>query len=62
VSRAQAALKRIFVGRPMTSGEHTLLPKVIALPVFEPGVVVVSIPYHLTPTDRTTEPAGVSGD
>jgi hypothetical protein len=30
--------------------------------LFEPGVVVVSIPYHLTPTDRTTEPAGVSGD
>ncbi|HVF52145.1 MAG TPA: APC family permease [Actinomycetota bacterium] len=31
-----AAVKRIFVGRPMSSGEleHTLLPKVIALPVF----------------------------
>lgn len=30
------ALKRIFLGRPMSSGEleHTLLPKVIALPVF----------------------------
>ncbi|MEA2452720.1 MAG: hypothetical protein QOG04_1430 [Actinomycetota bacterium] len=30
------ALKRIFVGRPMSSGEleHTLLPKTIALPVF----------------------------
>ena len=28
--------KRIFVGRPMSSGEleHTLLPKTIALPVF----------------------------
>jgi amino acid transporter len=30
------AVKRIFVGRPMSSGEleHTLLPKIIALPVF----------------------------
>ena len=30
------ALKRVLVGRPMSSGEleHTLLPKVIALPVF----------------------------
>lgn len=30
------AVKRIFVGRPMSSGEleHTLLPKTIALPVF----------------------------
>ena len=30
------ALKRVFVGRPMGSGElhHTLLPKTIALPVF----------------------------
>jgi amino acid transporter len=30
------AIKRIFVGRPMSSGEleHTLLPKTIALPVF----------------------------
>lgn len=36
MSRAQATLKRLLVGRPMTSGEleHTLLPKVIALPVF----------------------------
>lgn len=31
-----AALKRVLLGRPMSSGEmeHTLLPKVIALPVF----------------------------
>ena len=31
-----SAIKRIFVGRPMSSGEleHTLLPKTIALPVF----------------------------
>jgi amino acid transporter len=30
------ALKRVLVGRPMSSGEleHTLLPKIIALPVF----------------------------
>jgi amino acid transporter len=30
------ALKRVLVGRPMSSGEleHTLLPKVVALPVF----------------------------
>ena len=30
------AIKRVFVGRPMSSGEleHTLLPKTIALPVF----------------------------
>ncbi|MDQ5816294.1 MAG: DNA-binding protein, partial [Actinomycetota bacterium] len=36
MSRAPAAIKRIFVGRPMSSGEleHTLLPKTIALPVF----------------------------
>jgi amino acid transporter len=36
MSKAQAALKRMFVGRPMASGEleHTLLPKTIALPVF----------------------------
>ncbi|CAN5693236.1 APC family permease [soil metagenome] len=36
LSRAQTALKRLFVGRPMASGEleHTYLPKVIALPVF----------------------------
>ena len=32
----RSAVKRIFVGRPMSSGEleHTLLPKTIALPVF----------------------------
>ncbi|MFN2389848.1 MAG: APC family permease [Actinomycetota bacterium] len=36
MSNAPAALKRIFLGRPMSSGEleHTLLPKAIALPVF----------------------------
>jgi amino acid transporter len=36
VSNAQAALKRLVLGRPMSSGEleHTLLPKVIALPIF----------------------------
>jgi amino acid transporter len=36
MSKAPAALKRILVGRPMSSGEleDTLLPKVIALPVF----------------------------
>ena len=29
-------VKRLFLGRPMSSGElgHTLLPKTIALPVF----------------------------
>jgi amino acid transporter len=34
--KASSALKRVVVGRPMSSGEleHTLLPKVIALPVF----------------------------
>ncbi|MGH2777900.1 MAG: amino acid permease, partial [Actinomycetota bacterium] len=36
MSRTQAALKRLVVGRPMSSGEmeHTLLPKSLALPVF----------------------------
>jgi amino acid transporter len=36
MSKAPAAFKRILVGRPMSSGEleDTLLPKVIALPVF----------------------------
>jgi amino acid transporter len=36
MSTIQAALKRLVVGRPMSSGEleHTLLPKTIALPVF----------------------------
>ena len=36
MSKLQAALKRAFIGRPMSSGEmeHTLLPKSIALPVF----------------------------
>jgi amino acid transporter len=36
VSKLPAALKRVVLGRPMSSGEleHTLLPKVIALPVF----------------------------
>jgi amino acid transporter len=36
MSKTAAALKRVFVGRPMSSGEleHTLLPKVLALPVF----------------------------
>jgi amino acid transporter len=35
-SKAPSAIKRILVGRPMSSGEleHTLLPKTIALPVF----------------------------
>jgi hypothetical protein len=35
-SKAASAIKRILVGRPMSSGEleHTLLPKTIALPVF----------------------------
>ncbi|CAN5602489.1 APC family permease [soil metagenome] len=34
--KVQTALKRLIVGRPMSSGElgHTLLPKTIALPVF----------------------------
>lgn len=34
--KIQQAVKRIFLGRPMSSGEleHTLLPKTIALPVF----------------------------
>ncbi|HEX2294049.1 MAG TPA: APC family permease [Actinomycetota bacterium] len=36
MSNLPAALKRVLLGRPMSSGEleHTLLPKVIALPVF----------------------------
>jgi len=36
MSRATDALKRVAIGRPMASGEieHTLLPKVLALPVF----------------------------
>lgn len=36
MSKAPTALKRLFLGRPMSSGElqHTLLPKTIALPVF----------------------------
>jgi amino acid transporter len=36
VSKTPTALKRIFLGRPMSSGEleHTLLPKRLALPVF----------------------------
>lgn len=36
MAKAAAALKRVALGRPMSSGElgHTLLPKVIALPVF----------------------------
>lgn len=36
MAKTAAAMKRLFVGRPMSSGElgHTLLPKVIALPVF----------------------------
>jgi amino acid transporter len=36
MSNAQAAFKRLVLGRPMSSGEleHTLLPKVIALPIF----------------------------
>lgn len=36
MKRAQVAVKRVFLGRPMSSGEleHTLLPKTIALPVF----------------------------
>ncbi|MGH2755163.1 MAG: APC family permease [Actinomycetota bacterium] len=36
MAKTQAALKRMMLGRPMSSGEleHTLLPKWIALPVF----------------------------
>ncbi|MDQ4145376.1 MAG: APC family permease [Actinomycetota bacterium] len=36
MAKAGAALKRVMLGRPMSSGEleHTLLPKTIALPVF----------------------------
>jgi hypothetical protein len=36
VSKAVAALKRLVVGLPKSSGElgHTLVPKTIALPVF----------------------------
>lgn len=36
MSTPSTALKRVLVGRPMSSGEleHTLLPKTIALPVF----------------------------
>ncbi len=36
MSKLPAALKRVVLGRPMSSGEleHTLLPKLIALPVF----------------------------
>lgn len=36
MSKVQQGVKRIFLGRPMSSGEleHTLLPKTIALPVF----------------------------
>src|SRR5918992_1640370 len=36
MNRGPVALKRIVLGRPMSSGElhHTLLPKTIALPVF----------------------------
>jgi amino acid transporter len=36
LAKAASTFKRIFLGRPMSSGEleHTLLPKVIALPVF----------------------------
>src|SRR5687768_1482336 len=36
MSKTPTALKRLFLGRPMSSGElqHTLLPKTIALPVF----------------------------
>lgn len=36
MSRTATALKRLIIGRPMSSGElgHTLLPKGIALPVF----------------------------
>lgn len=36
MAKAASTLKRVFLGRPMSSGEleHTLLPKTIALPVF----------------------------
>ena len=36
MAKTSSALKRLVVGRPMSSGElgHTLLPKAIALPVF----------------------------
>src|SRR5687768_4091335 len=36
MAKTRSALKRLVVGRPMSSGElgHTLLPKAIALPVF----------------------------
>lgn len=36
MAKAASALKRVVLGRPMSSGEmgHTLLPKAIALPVF----------------------------
>ena len=36
MAKTAAALKRVVLGRPMSSGElgHTLLPKAIALPVF----------------------------
>jgi amino acid transporter len=36
MSKVASAVKRVFLGRPMSSGEleHTLLPKTIALPVF----------------------------
>ena len=36
MSKTATALKRLIIGRPMSSGElgHTLLPKGIALPVF----------------------------
>ena len=36
MAKAATALKRVVLGRPMSSGElgHTLLPKAIALPVF----------------------------
>lgn len=36
MSKLQAVVKRMVLGRPMSSGEleHTLLPKIIALPVF----------------------------
>src|SRR5688572_31377402 len=36
MAKTRSALKRLMVGRPMSSGEleHTLLPKTIALPVF----------------------------
>ncbi|HET7481314.1 MAG TPA: APC family permease [Actinomycetota bacterium] len=36
MAKAPTALKRLLLGRPMSSGElhHTLLPKIIALPIF----------------------------